>query len=81
MTYEYFMVQVPPTIQVKQKEFVGNEAAYFLQTAANQYATQGWEFYRVDTVGVVVQPGCLAALIGQKQTLIDYFVITFRRPK
>lgn len=79
MNFEYFMVQVPPTIQVKQKEFMGNEAAYFLQTTANQYAAQGWEFYRVDSIGVAVQPGCLAALLGQKQTLISYYVVTFRR--
>jgi len=81
MNYEYFMVQVPPTIQVKQKEYVGNEAAYYLQSMANQYAAQGWEFFRVDTVGVAVQPGCLAALLGQRQVVINYYVVTFRRQK
>lgn len=81
MNYEYYMVQVPPTIQVKQKEFVGNEAAYFLQTTANQYAAQGWEFYRVDSIGVSVQPGCLGIIMGHKQELLSYYVLTFRRQK
>jgi hypothetical protein len=81
MTYEYKMVQIPPTIVVKQKEFIGNEAAYYLQTLANEHAAQGWEFCRVDTIGVVVQPGCLASLFGARRTLTEYYVVTFRRPK
>ena len=48
---------------------------------ANQYTAQGWEFFRVDTVGVAVQPGCLAALLGQRQVVINYYVVTFRRQK
>jgi hypothetical protein len=79
--YEYMMVQVPPTIVVKQKEQAGNEAAFYLQSIANQYAAQGWEFYRVDTVGVVVQPGCLASLFGAQRTTTEYYVVTFRRAK
>lgn len=81
MDYEYKMVQVPPTIVVKQKEVVGNEAAFYLQSIANQYAVDKWEFYRVDTIGVVVQPGCLATLFGAKQTLAEYYVVSFRRLK
>jgi hypothetical protein len=53
MAYEYKMIQVPPTIVVKAKEERGNEAAYYLQFLANEQAAQGWDFYRVDTVGVV----------------------------
>lgn len=81
MFYEYKMVQVPPTISVKEKEHQGNEAAYYLQSITNHWAAQGWEFYRVDSVGVVTKPGCLASLLGAKQTLTEYFVITFRKSK
>lgn len=73
------MVQIPPNIQVKQSS--GQDAAAYLQTAVNQYAAQGWEFYRVDTIGVMVSPGCLGALLGAKQSYIEHYVITFRRPK
>ena len=79
MAYQYMMRQIPPTIQVKQKEFVGNEAAYYLQSVANEHAAQGWEFFRVDTVGVVTKPGCLAVLFGARQMHIEYYVVTFRR--
>lgn len=79
--YEYRMAQIPPAITVREKTQQGNEAAAYLQTLANQHAAEGWEFYRVDTVGIVTQPGCLAALFGAKQQLIEYFVVTFRRPR
>jgi hypothetical protein len=81
MNYEYRMVQMPPTITVPAKEWQGQEAAFYLQNIANEHAAHGWEFYRVDTVGVVVQPGCLAMLFGARQTLVEYFVVTFRRPR
>lgn len=73
------MIQIPPTITVKAKEMQGNEAAYYLQSIANEQAAQGWEFYRVDTVGVLTQPGCLAALFGASQSVIQYYVVTFRK--
>jgi len=81
MSYEYKMIQVPPRIAVKAKEERGNEAAVYLQSLANEQAAEGWEFYRVDTVGVVTQPGCLGSLLGAKQTLLEYYVVTFRREK
>jgi hypothetical protein len=81
MNYEYKMVQMPPNIAVKAKEAQGNEAAYYLERIANEWAMQGWEFYRVDTVGVQMQPGCLGALLGAKATTYDYFVVTMRRAR
>lgn len=77
--YQYKMVQVPPTIAVKAKEYRGNEAAAYLEELANQYAAQGWEFYRVDEVGVVIKPGCLGSLFGKKVEFYTYYVVTFRR--
>jgi hypothetical protein len=73
------MIQLPPAISVKAKEEKGQEAAVYLQNITNKQARQGWEFYRVDTVGVVTQPGCLASLLGAKETYVNYYVATFRR--
>lgn len=78
MAYRYKMVQIPPQITVKAKEHRGNEAARYLQSLVNEAAEKGWEFYRVDTIGVATQPGCLARLFGARQTLIHYYVVTFR---
>lgn len=77
--YEYTMWQVPPNIEVRGRAR-GQEAAAYLQHICSQYATQDWEFYRVDTIGVLHSPGCLAALLGQRSVAVDYYVITFRRP-
>jgi len=76
---EYRMLQIPPNIAVKQKDAQGNEAALYLQRIVNEQARQGWEFVRVDTIGVQTQPGCLASLLGGQATTLNYYVVTFRR--
>ena len=81
MSYEYKMIQMPPTISVQAKEARGQEAAFYLENVVNQWAAQGWEFFRVDTVGVVTAPGCIPGLLGAKASLIEYFVVTMRRPR
>ncbi|MFD2641870.1 hypothetical protein [Pseudomonas japonica] len=78
--YVYKMVQVPPNVEVQAKNHKGNEAAAYLQQVVNSHAEDGWEFYRVDTIGVSVQPGCFDAMFGKKATVSDYYVISFRRP-
>lgn len=81
MAWEYKMVQIPPTIVIKEKGAKGNEAALYLQNLVNEMAgLAGWEFYRVDEVGVITRPGCLAALFGAKEAVFHYYVVTFRKP-
>jgi hypothetical protein len=81
MAYEYKMVQVPPTIQVRERDLKGSEAASYLASVVTKEAVQGFEFYRVDEIGVQVQPGCLAALFGARAVNIVYYVVSFRREK
>jgi hypothetical protein len=76
--YEYRMQQIPPAIVVS-KASKGTEAAAYLEGIVNDMASDGWEFFRVDTIGVQVQPGCLGILGGQRQTNNAYYVVTFRR--
>jgi len=78
MAYEYRMVQLSPVISVHGKER-GTEAAGFLQGVVDQEAREGWEFYRVDTIGVLSKTGCLGALFGVKETAVEYYVATFRK--
>lgn len=78
MAYQYRMVQIPPNISVRDAER-GQEAAQYLQSLVNEYAREGWEFYRVDTIGVEVRPGCLFSLLGRSAEYTQYFVVTFRR--
>lgn len=79
MPYTYKMVQIPPNISVDAKKHKGSEAAHYLEQVVNQHAKQGWEFQRVDSIGVETTVGCLASLFGQKGTFSHYHVITFRR--
>ncbi|GGC63540.1 hypothetical protein GCM10011400_59220 [Paraburkholderia caffeinilytica] len=79
MAFEYRMVQVPPNIAVRAREHRGKEAAAYLGRGVNEYARHGWEFYRVDSIGVNVQPGCFDALFGRKAQSATYYVVTFRR--
>ncbi len=78
--YLYKMVQIPPTISVKEGAKTGQLAAQYLQDVVNRYASDGWEYYRVDEIGIHVQPGCLSALFGLGPTRHSYYVITFRKP-
>ena len=75
MAYEYKMIQVPPNVIATQKR-TGNEAANYLESIVNQQAGEGWEFQRVDTLGVAVPQGCLGT--GGHQ-VAQYCVITVRR--
>lgn len=77
--YEYKMVQIPPNIAVEMKKHKGNEAAAYLESVVNKYASQGWEFHRIDTIGVALQPGCFGSLSGQKAENSQYYVISFRK--
>ena len=77
--YEYKMVQVPPGISVQSKDHRGNEAAAYLQTIVDSHAQDGWEFYRVDEIGVTVKPDCIAGLFGQTDSYSLYYVVSFRR--
>ena len=79
MSFEYKMVQVPPTISVDMKKHKGNEAAKYMEMIVNEQVRNGWEFYRVDSIGVDVQPGCLASLFGKKSQESIYYVMTFRK--
>lgn len=81
MMYEYKMIQIPPNIAVQMKAHKGNEAAAYLENIVNEYASQGWEFQRIDSIGIQVQPGCWDALRGKKAVDNSYYVITFRKEK
>lgn len=79
MSYQYKMVQIPPVIRVQNAQ-AGTEAAAYLEQVVSARAKEGWEFYRVDEVGVREDPGCLAGLLGAKSSYTTYYVVTFRKP-
>jgi len=78
--FVYKMVQVPPVIKVAEGTSTKDKAAAYLEDIVNEYAGMGWEFYRVDSIGIRVMPGCLAGLLGVQPTERLYHVVCFRRP-
>ncbi len=79
--FTYKMVQIPPNIAISMKAHKGNEAATYLEGIVNEYAADGWEFYRIDSIGVQLQPGCFDALTGKKEEYNQYHVVCFRKEK
>ena len=79
-SYRYKMIQIAPSLVVNAQVVQGQEAAQHLEGIVNQWAAAGWEFYRVDTMGIYTPPGCLAGLFGGQTTYSQYYVVTFRRP-
>jgi hypothetical protein len=77
--YEYKMVELSPAFTPQGGHTQRDEVARYLQAVANEQAEQGWEFYRVDTLGIGSRSGLLAKLFGHK--LQQYYVASFRRPK
>ena len=59
----------------------GQIAAKQLQDLINTHSLQGWEFYRMDTITYVENPGCLASLFGQKAVMGRVDVVIFRRSR
>jgi hypothetical protein len=78
--YRYKMVQIPPHIEVEEGTPTSGRAAAYLEEVVNDEAMDGWEFYRVDEIGVRINPGCLSALFGVPTQTRVYYVITFRQP-
>lgn len=74
--YEYKMIQIPPTIEVERK-LTDVAAATYLQQIVDRNAVDGWEYYRVDTIGVKEKPGCGS----QTPVTMQHYVVTFRRLK
>lgn len=77
------MVQIPPNLAVAAKTLFGaapsttDIAAQYLERVVNDMASKGWAFERIDEIGVRSSPGCLAGLLGAKETMTVYYVVTF----
>lgn len=76
--WRYKMVQIPPNISIEEGQSKRGKAAGYLEEIVEEYAAYGWEFHRVDEIGVVVNQGCLGALFGAGPAHSSYFVVTFR---
>jgi len=77
MSYKYKVVQVP-SLEVVRGAQVGDAVAQCLETILNRHAQEGWEFYRVDCIGVRLFPQ--AEFSGHMDAHTSFHVVTFRKP-
>ena len=54
-------------------------ASQQLEDVINSHVDQGWEFCEVSHIDILVQPGCLASLLGGKASVVVYDQVVFRR--
>lgn len=80
-TAEYRYLVVPFMGKLKRGVFdleSANKVSEQLQDLINRYTVYGWDFYRVDKVNILVQPGCLASLFGVKASFLTFDQVIFR---
>lgn len=78
--YQYKMVQIPRDLATKLGQGA-DLAANFLQGIVDQYAAEGWEFYRIDNLTITEKAGCLGLFLGKKDVFTSVGVICFRKEK
>lgn len=82
--HEYRMIPMPNAFVARFGTSINKQAALGAEAFtefANEQASQGWEFYRVDTF-TIYDKGCLGGLFGGGTiSSSEYYVATFRRPK
>lgn len=76
--WKYKIVQIPPNVAIDEGDSTRGVAAKYLEGLVEKFAMLGWEFYRVESVGVRINPGCLAGLFGAQSQVRLYYVVTFR---
>jgi hypothetical protein len=75
MSYTY---QVLP-FRGNVKEFDPNAVAVQLNDLINSQAAKGWIFHEINSVHIMVSPGCLATLFGAKHFPVSYDMAIFKK--
>lgn len=76
MVYQYKVVPFIGQIKSNQSAV---EVAKQLESAIAQNAAQGWEFCQLSDVNIQIQPGCLAGLLGAKESYARFDQLIFRK--
>ena len=50
-----------------------------LEDVINTHGKQGWDFVEVSHIYILVQPGCIGGLFGQKANTIVYDQVIFKK--
>ena len=58
MAFQYMMVQIRRVSWSIKRNIGAMKRLFTCKQLPTQRAQKGWEFFRVDTIGVVTNPGC-----------------------
>jgi hypothetical protein len=61
------------------EEIDPNAVANQLDTLINSQSALGWDFYQINSVSIMVSPGCLASLFGAPSFPMSYDMAIFRK--
>ena len=61
------------------EEIDPNAVANQLDTLINSQSALGWDFYQINSVSIMVSPGCLASLFGSPSFPMSYDMAIFRK--
>lgn len=76
--YEYKTVPCAKALQVRSAKD-DDQAIRAFSGIINAEATNGWEFYSMETINISEPGGCLSG--GQNNRNVSYNMLVFRRPK
>lgn len=75
---QYKVEFLPSNIVVSPGQGGSDKAAQMIEARINQWASQGFELDKIAQIAVIEPPGCLASLLGQKATSMEYNVMVFK---
>jgi hypothetical protein len=75
MKYEYKCVQALFTRD--NKKSLSTQAEEII----NKYSADGWEYHNTATTDEISPAGCLGALLGKKDILLQHSLFVFRKQK
>lgn len=61
------------------EEIDPNAVANQLDSLINSQSALGWDFYQINSVSIMVSPGCLASLFGSPSFPMSYDMAIFRK--
>lgn len=78
--YEYHIV--PFLGEAKDRDSrSAQRVAEQLKATIDANIGNGWEFYRIDQVQILVRPGCLGSLLGGREATVALDQVIFRRAR
>ncbi|HEX2079043.1 MAG TPA: hypothetical protein VHG08_15070 [Longimicrobium sp.] len=75
----YKVVQFTPKLAGGVFSNTGEPIGTQVENAIREQAAAGWEFVSYQTVHALVNPGCLASLLGRKAEVVYYDVMIFSK--